>query len=227
MRLIHNMSFGMRLLFIALVIVLILTPFIFYLSIFGPSSEYNLSHNDQTWANFGSFIGGTIGPITSCLAFIAVWKTYTLQKKQLTTQKIQFKLDELQKFMSERTQQIEKTLSSKKDLTIENCSSKTQKLFKESLFSIINENTKKRSQLGYNYEVSEVHRLLIKHFSDEFTVLERNINALCICFDQFTQLGGDSEIIKLHVLIAGIKSEDIKIFIRFNCKEHEKYFKET
>ncbi|MGL4844404.1 MAG: hypothetical protein ACRC2Y_07280 [Aeromonas veronii] len=221
------MSFWMKSLFIGLVAILILTPFIFYFSIFGPNSEYNLSHSDQTWANFGGFIGGTVGPITSCLAFIAVWKTYSLQKKQLATQKIQFKLDELQRFMSERTQQIEKILSSQKDLKIESYNSETQDLFKGTLVSIINENTNKRKQLGNNTEVSEVYRLLRKNFSYEFSALERNINSLCICFDQFTQLGGDSEIIKLHVLITGIKSEDIKIFnVKFNCKEYEKYFKE-
>ncbi|WP_421326411.1 hypothetical protein [Aeromonas veronii] len=111
MKLIDNMSFKMKCFLGGLAIAGLLLPFIFYFSIFGPLSAYSLARNDQIWANFGTFIGGTVGPILSTLACIAVFLTYRSQNEQITLLKKQAKIDEAQRLIASTCQQIEQILS--------------------------------------------------------------------------------------------------------------------
>ncbi|ALZ80899.1 hypothetical protein [Aeromonas hydrophila] len=111
MKLIDNMSFKMKCFLGGLAIAGLLLPFIFYFSIFGPLSAYSLARNDQIWANFGTFIGGTVGPILSTLACIAVFLTYRSQNEQITLLKKQAKIDEAQRLVASTCQQIEQILS--------------------------------------------------------------------------------------------------------------------
>ncbi|MDI3429798.1 MULTISPECIES: hypothetical protein [Aeromonas] len=107
MKLIDNMPLKMKCYLTWLTAVGLLAPFIFYFYIFGPQSNYSLARNDQAWANFGSFIGGTIGPLLSACAFYGVWATYKVQREQLTIAKNQGILDELQRLISNQHQAIE------------------------------------------------------------------------------------------------------------------------
>ncbi|CAB5699023.1 Uncharacterised protein [Aeromonas hydrophila] len=111
MKLIDNMSFKTKCFLGGLAAAGLLTPFIFYFSIFGPLSEYSLARNDQAWANFGTFIGGTVGPILSTLACIAVFLTYRSQKEQITLLKEQARIDEVQRLVASTCQQMEQILS--------------------------------------------------------------------------------------------------------------------
>ncbi|WP_429067897.1 hypothetical protein [Aeromonas veronii] len=104
------------LLVLVLVIMGVTIPFALYFSMFGPLSEYSLSRSDQAWANFGSFIGGTIGPIISCFAFLGVWKTYILQNEQLQLTNKQRKSEDLQRLISSTYERIENILEKKVDV---------------------------------------------------------------------------------------------------------------
>ncbi len=87
----------------------ILTPPYFYFSEFGALSRYSWQ-NDQSWANFGSFIGGTVGTLISAAAFIAVYLTLRQQREALQRQdeelsemKRQSKISRLENILNQAT----------------------------------------------------------------------------------------------------------------------------
>lgn len=49
--------------------------------------DFDLSSNSEKWADFGSFIGGTISPILAFVSFIAVMVTIKLQKDKSDLEK--------------------------------------------------------------------------------------------------------------------------------------------
>ena len=68
-----------------------------YFLTFAPASNYHLSATDGAWSNFGSYLGGVLGPLFSFLAFVGVLFTVWLQAKQLEDSKSRAHLDELQR----------------------------------------------------------------------------------------------------------------------------------
>lgn len=94
-----------------LLISVILSPLYFYFLEFGVLSKYNWPSN-QSWANFGSFIGGTIGPILSGIACVAVYLTYRAQQQQITLLKQQTKIDEIQRLIATTVDKIDSILFS-------------------------------------------------------------------------------------------------------------------
>lgn len=101
--------------FSILIAIFILTPLYFYFSEFGPLSKYTWPNN-QSWANFGSFVGGTIGPLLSLVAFIGIWKTYNLQNQQLILANNQRKSDDIQRLITESAHRIDTILDSPFDI---------------------------------------------------------------------------------------------------------------
>ena len=101
--------------FLTLITIIITTPLYFYFSEFGLLSQYNWPNN-QSWANFGSFVGGTIGPLFSLVTFIGIWKTYNLQNQQLTLANNQRKSDDIQRLITESAHRIDNILDSPFDI---------------------------------------------------------------------------------------------------------------
>ena len=71
-----------------------------YVAVFAPESGYTLSRSDGNWSNFGSYVGGVLGPAFAFLAFVAVLVTVWLQAKQLEHARKQAQLEELQRVVS-------------------------------------------------------------------------------------------------------------------------------
>lgn len=71
-----------------------------YVAVFAPVSGYSLSRSDSSWSNFGSYVGGILGPVFAFLAFVAVLVTVWLQAKQLEHTKKQAQLEELQRVVA-------------------------------------------------------------------------------------------------------------------------------
>jgi uncharacterized membrane protein len=71
-----------------------------YVAVFAPGSDYSLSRSDGNWSNFGSYVGGVLGPAFAFLAFVAVLVTVWLQAKQLEHTKKQAQLEELQRVVA-------------------------------------------------------------------------------------------------------------------------------
>lgn len=82
-----------------------------YFVVFGPKSGYSLSQNDAAWSNFGSYVGGVIGPAFSFLAFVGVLITVWLQAKQLDTSRVQANLEEIQRALANISVRIDTLLA--------------------------------------------------------------------------------------------------------------------
>jgi len=91
-----------------------------YVSVFGPISNYSLSRSDSAWSNFGSYLGGVLGPVFSFLAFVGVLFTVWLQAKQLDTSKNQANIEEMQRVISSISTNIDAVLAQSPNKHISN-----------------------------------------------------------------------------------------------------------
>lgn len=92
-------------------IVLSLITISLYIYVFGYQSNFTLSTTDNNWANFGSYIGGVLGPIFSFLAFSGVILTVWLQAKQLDVSRNQANFEEIQRVLSNISLRIDNLLA--------------------------------------------------------------------------------------------------------------------
>lgn len=70
-----------------------------------------LSPSKQDWGTFGDFVGGTLNPIFSFLAFVGVVLTVVLQARQLDEVKAQANLEEMQRVASTIANRVDDLLS--------------------------------------------------------------------------------------------------------------------
>ena len=82
-----------------------------YVFTFGPNSGFSLSPTDGAWSNFGSYIGGVLGPVFSFLAFAGVLLTVWLQAQQLDESRAQANLQEIQRVLSSLATRIDELLA--------------------------------------------------------------------------------------------------------------------
>lgn len=78
---------------------------------FAPKNNFQLSPGDGAWANFGSYIGGVLGPLFSFLAFAGVLLTVWLQAIQLDRAKSQANIDEFQRVLANVSLQLDGLLA--------------------------------------------------------------------------------------------------------------------
>lgn len=97
-------------------VLLLFIPSALYFYIFIPASNYALSAEHAAWASFGSYFGGTIGPIISGFAFIGIWKTYKLQRQQLQQANDQRKSEDIQRLIASTSERIDSILKHPVDL---------------------------------------------------------------------------------------------------------------
>ena len=81
-----------------------------YVIVLAPSSGYSLSRSDGVWANFGTYVGGMLGPVFAFLAFVGVLATVWLQVQQLQHLKSQAHLEELQRVIATVSKSIDDLL---------------------------------------------------------------------------------------------------------------------
>lgn len=201
MKLIDNMSLKMKCYLGWLTAAVLLAPFIFYFSIFGPLSNYSLARNDQAWANFGGFIGGTIGPLLSACAFYGVWATYKVQREQLIIAKNQGILDELQRLIGNQHHAIELMLQQ-----FVYCSfplEDTQKMtIKEYLIKFMNlkskanENLSPINTLNINNRLGYMNDVFPQSEVKEITKLLINTNEI---YEEYFTCGGSSKVLKFYI----------------------------
>lgn len=179
------------------VALLALSPMGFYLYIFIPASNHSISDNHAAWASFGSFLGGTIGPLVSGLAFWGVWKTYKAQAEQLKISREQLEssqkqtiLSEFQSIISNTANDIKKTFDSQP----KRHSGPPISLFQ--LIGEINDSAKKGSPLA---DITE------DNIEYELNLLESKISFLCHAFDFYKENGGNPSIIRLYRDFVGVE----------------------
>ncbi|HHQ4786545.1 TPA: hypothetical protein ACSP23_001986 [Aeromonas hydrophila] len=104
------------------VVIVSFFPLTLYLIKFGINPDFSLNitlaNNIDDWGAFGGFIGGTIGPLISCVAFIGIWKTYNLQRLQLEQTNDQRKSEDVQRLISSTSERIDSLLNSSKEVFI-------------------------------------------------------------------------------------------------------------
>ncbi len=179
-------------------------PFI-YFSEFGLLSKYSW-HNDQSWANFGSFIGGTIGPILSLFAFLGVLLTLFVQNKQFDLAKEQFEITkkilsedlELTKtqYKNEKEQQL---LSDLLGIISNTCND---------IYSMFHDENKAPQNFKSLFKLSVYMNNLNKE-SDEYKkantislfeikLMKQRISFLCHVFNLYKEKNGDYTIIRMY-----------------------------
>jgi hypothetical protein len=67
---------------------------------FAPGNWFTLSSSQEAWGQFGDFVGGTLNPMFSFLAFTGLVVTIILQAVQLDESRSRASLDELQGLMT-------------------------------------------------------------------------------------------------------------------------------
>lgn len=187
-----------------LIAVLLALPY-FYFREFGFLSKYSWN-NDQSWANFGSFIGGTIGPILSLLAFLGVLLTLFVQKKQFDLTKEQFEI-------------TKKTLNEDLELTkAQYKHEKEQQLLGDLLgiisntcndiYSMFHDENKGPQNFKSLFKLSVYMNSLDKK-SDEYReanalslfeikLMKQRISFLCHTFNLYKEKNGDYTIIRMY-----------------------------
>lgn len=76
-----------------------------------PGEWFVLSPSKSDWGTYGDFVGGTLNPIFSFLAFVGVVFTVVLQARQLDEVKTQANLEEMQRVASTVAGRIDDLLS--------------------------------------------------------------------------------------------------------------------
>ncbi|WP_341911678.1 hypothetical protein [Polaromonas sp. YR568] len=78
---------------------------------FGEWKWFEFSADQETWAHFGTFYGGLMGPFVGLLAFVGIFITILLQMKQLEIAKQQAEVQEMQRAMASISAQLDQMLS--------------------------------------------------------------------------------------------------------------------
>ncbi|MEI4930732.1 hypothetical protein [Aeromonas caviae] len=187
-----------------LMAVLLALPYLYFRE-FGFLSKYSW-HNDQSWANFGSFIGGTIGPFLSLLAFLGVLLTLFVQKKQFDLTKEQFEI-------------TKKTLSEDLELTKAQYKHEKERQLLSDLLGIISntcndiysmfhdenkapQNFKSLFTLSLYMKSlskeSDEYKKAITLSSFEIKLMKQRISFLCHVFNLYKEKNGDYTIIRMY-----------------------------
>lgn len=82
-----------------------------YVVVFAPQADFMLSRTDVAWSNFGTYIGGVLGPLFSFLAFAGVLITVWLQAKQIDDSRQRAQLEEFQRVLAAVSTNIDGLLS--------------------------------------------------------------------------------------------------------------------
>lgn len=216
-----------------IVISLTFSPLVIYFMTFGPLSEFKLSRSDQAWANFGSFLSGTVGPLISLLAFIGLFITIKQQQESLTIQAEQLKelekqrvIDNIQANINEQSRNIDALLYSKISVTIGDTVDSRMSLF--GIIILVSEIEFKAPE---TMTEDERKQLLLqgefkKHAIADMYRLGLEFNLLCSLWDEFISARGNPFFIKLqkkkyvHILtnlrFCGIRFKTIDKHFDFN-----------
>lgn len=185
-------------------VLLIVLPFVLFflfvglqLDLSAPADQMTdfrgLSNNANDWATFGSYIGGTVGPIAALLAFGAALLSIRQQQQQNREQQQQNKLNELLKLINAEVNSIQQLLMSSTSHSVPVAPPST--LTDDSLSINLN-------HFGYFliHDGSRLHSDFESFITKEkfklFQLREGFIN-LCRLMDIYESNGGDREIVNI------------------------------
>jgi hypothetical protein len=170
-----------------------------YFSVFGPLSDFSLATKDSAWSNFGSYLGGVLGPIFSFGAFFGVLITVYLQAKQLENIQSQANLDETQRLISSISSHIDTLLSNSPNKNIKN-----QKLSNApiTIFTVISAAGTAALSNNNNYIVKGSNEILIAEaknaIATESAAIGLELEQLAWTLEQYQNHGGSLIVIKFY-----------------------------
>ena len=163
-----------------LVTALILLPVYFYFIEFNNLSKYSWN-NDQSWANFGSFIGGTVGPVLSFIAILLVLASWREQRRLQEAV-------EIQKLIFHDLGEITRILNTEIGTPTHTFLPKTfREVTRNNATNMLRSKGKTKKTVFYN--------LNSKKYA--FAVRE-HVRHICWCFDRYQKLGGNVSTIKSY-----------------------------
>jgi hypothetical protein len=161
-----------------------------------------LSASSEEWANFGDYVGGTLGTYFSFFAFIGVVATLMLQQRQLEQIQRQAKLDEIQRYLAYASSKVDALLQQQPRTAPEALERMLRgkaapASLHNMLFAAVNlrlsENTGMQPQAA-----ALALRDLVKSLRFETAPLIVELHQLATGLDSYARQGGSIEIIALY-----------------------------
>ena len=170
-----------------------------YFSVFGPKSGYALSPSDIAWSNFGSYVGGVLGPIFSFLAFTGVLLTVWLQARQLDASQTQANFEEIQRVLSNVSARIDGLLAQPPNLHIEHHRFRNAPI---TVFTVVAAAGSAALSTPPDYMIQASNEQLIaaakSAITTEATAIGLELEQLAWCLQEYELHGGSSSVIEFY-----------------------------
>lgn len=170
-----------------------------YFSVFGPQSGYSLAKSDGAWANFGSYVGGVLGPLFSFLAFGGVLLTVWIQAKQLDTLRAQANYEEIQRVVSSISSNIDTLLAQAPNQHIDHYRLRDAPI---TIFTVISAAGTAALSSPTDYIVQASHEKLIAvskaAIATEATAIGLEFEQLAWCLQQYQEQNGSATVVEFY-----------------------------
>lgn len=170
-----------------------------YFTIFAPHSGYSLARNDGAWANFGSYVGGVLGPLFSFLAFAGVLMTVWLQAKQLDILHAQANYEEIQRLISNISSNVDTLLAQAPNQRIDHHRLRDAPI---SIFTVISAagTAALSSPSDYTRKASQERLIEISKeaIATEATAIGLELEQLSWCLQQYQEQNGNPTVIEFY-----------------------------
>ena len=170
-----------------------------YVAVFAGPSQYTLARTDGSWANFGSYLGGVLGPAFAFLAFAAVLVTVWLQARQLDNARQQSQLEEIQRVVSVVSANIDSLLSQVASGTSQSVDPKN---VERTVFVVLAAGGTASLASTANYLVEASNNSLVRSTKDALLLQGRSLvielQQLVWCLEEYEREGGSSTVIMFY-----------------------------
>ncbi len=170
-----------------------------YFSIFGPQSGYTLAASDAAWSNFGSYVGGVLGPIFSFLAFVGVLLTVYLQAMQLDSVRSQGNHEEIQRVASTISSRIDSLLAQAPNKNIDDYRLRDAPI---TIFTLISGAGSVALASSSDYIVQASRDKLIANskaaIETEVGTIALELDQLVWCLEQYEKQSGSTTVVEFY-----------------------------
>lgn len=191
------MKVGTLLLFLGLVLALVAIGA--YFGVFGPLSNYSLAKTDTAWSNFGSYMGGVLGPLFAFLAFNGVLLTVWLQAQQLETIRTQAEHEEIQRVVSNISSNIDTLLAQSPNQHVDHPRLRDAPI---TIFTIISAAGTAALSSTTDYIVQASRETLLtmskSAIATEVTAIGLELEQLVWCLQQYQEKNGSPTVIEFY-----------------------------
>lgn len=185
-------------------------PIVFYAASF----PYGLSNNDQSWANFGSFFGGTVTSVFSFISFVLILYTFlktTEDKENDDKVSMFFRYVEMLSFCKENV-----------SVNFGNKSRKGQEVFSDFSGIVASMSFPQVQTIALKSNRSQEDEAIFqKHYTDYLfyrNSIRQFTNLLSIAFKFVESEGGEKKDMFFDVLVSQLSEQEVMAFGIINHK---------